>query len=168
MRNHTATHLLHAALRQVLGTHVKQAGSVVEPPRCASISPITPRWTAAEIDEVERLVNEQILRNTEVTTNVMPTRPGHCTPAPWRCSAKNTATRCAWSRPGLQQGTCGGTHVTRTGDIGVCKIVYEGSISAGVRRIEAITGEGALRSFQEAAAKRCTASRACCTRPSRN
>src|SRR5213076_2437330 len=72
MRNHTATHLLHAALRQVLGTHVKQAGSVVEPPRLRFDFTHYSALDKAEIDEVERLMNEQILRNTQVETKVMP------------------------------------------------------------------------------------------------
>jgi alanyl-tRNA synthetase len=72
MRNHTATHLLHAALRQVLGTHVKQAGSVVEPPRLRFDFTHYSALDNAEIDEVERLINEQILRNSQVETKVMP------------------------------------------------------------------------------------------------
>ena len=150
MRNHTATHLLHAALRQVLGTHVKQAGSVVEPPRLRFDFTHYAAMDQAEIEEVERLVNEQILRNTQ-------RRPPTCMPLDQAISTGAMAlfgekygdeVRVV-SVPDFSKELCGGTHVRRTGDIGVFKIVYEGSISAGVRRIEAITGEGAVRQYQE-------------------
>jgi alanyl-tRNA synthetase len=149
MRNHTATHLLHAALRQVLGPHVKQAGSVVEPPRLrfdfthyAAVDP-------AERTEIERLVNQQILRNTQVTTNVMPIDQAISTGAMALFGEKYGEQVRVVSIPDFSKELCGGTHVTRTGDIGVFKIVSESSISAGVRRIEAITGEGAVARFQE-------------------
>jgi alanyl-tRNA synthetase len=150
MRNHTATHLLHAALRTVLGTHVKQAGSVVELARLrfdfthyASVSP-------DEIAEIERLMNEQILMNNDVQTDVMPIEQALATGAMALFGEKYGDTVRVVSIPGFSRELCGGTHVRRTGDIGICKITSEGSISAGVRRIEAISGEGALRKFQEA------------------
>jgi alanyl-tRNA synthetase len=148
-RNHTATHLLHASLRQVLGSHVKQAGSVVDPRRLRFDFNHYAAMDAAEIEEVERLTNQQILRNTEVATEVMPLDKAIATGAMALFGEKYGEQVRVVSVPGFSQELCGGTHVRRTGDIGLCKIVYEGSISSGVRRIEAITGEGALRQFQE-------------------
>jgi alanyl-tRNA synthetase len=148
-RNHTATHLLHASLRQVLGTHVKQAGSVVEPGRLRFDFTHYAAMDRAEIEEVERLMNEQILKNTAVETNVMPLDQAIQTGAMALFGEKYGDQVRVVNVPGFSRELCGGTHVGRTGDIGVCKVVYEGSISAGVRRIEAVTGEGALRQYQE-------------------
>ena len=148
-RNHTATHLLHASLRQVLGTHVKQAGSVVDPGRLRFDFTHYAAMDSAEIEEVERLTNHEILRNAEVATRIMPLDQAIASGAMALFGEKYGEQVRVVSVPGFSQELCGGTHVTRTGDIGLCKIVYEGSISSGVRRIEAITGEGALRQFQE-------------------
>jgi alanyl-tRNA synthetase len=149
MRNHTATHLLHAALRQVLGTHVKQAGSVVEPPRLRFDFTHYAAMDKAEIEEVERLVNEQILRNSGVETKVLPLEQAVATGAMALFGEKYGDQVRVVSVPDFSKELCGGTHVRRTGDIGVFKIVNEGSISAGVRRIEGVTGEGAVRQYQE-------------------
>ncbi|HEY2015171.1 MAG TPA: alanine--tRNA ligase [Bryobacteraceae bacterium] len=150
-RNHTATHLLHASLRKVLGTHVKQAGSVVEPGRLRFDFTHYAHMDRPELEEVERLMNEQILRNTGVETKVMPLDQAISTGAMALFGEKYGEQVRVVSVPGFSRELCGGTHVHRTGDIGVCKIVYEESISAGVRRIEAITGEAALRQYQESA-----------------
>src|SRR5262249_22266929 len=149
-RNHTATHLLHAALRQTLGTHVKQAGSVVEPPRLRFDFTHYSALDKAEIEEVERLVNEQILSNTQVETKVMPLDQAISTGAMALFGEKYGDQVRVVDIPDFSKELCGGTHVRRTGDIGLFKIVYEGSISAGVRRIEAITGEAAIRDYQQA------------------
>ena len=155
MRNHTGTHLLHAALRKVLGTHVKQAGSVVDPGRLRFDFTHYAAMDADEIAEVERLMNEEILANAEVVTNVMDLEVALKTGAMALFGEKYGDSVRVVSIAGgngdvFSKELCGGIHVSRTGDIGVCKIVYEGSISAGVRRIEAITGEGALKRFQDA------------------
>jgi alanyl-tRNA synthetase len=151
-RNHTATHLLHASLRQVLGAHVKQAGSVVDPSRLRFDFTHYAAMDAGEIEEVERLTNQQILRNTAVGTTIMPLEEAIATGAMALFGEKYGEQVRVVNVPGFSQELCGGTHVGRTGDIGLCKVVYEGSISSGVRRIEAITGEGALRQFQETSA----------------
>jgi alanyl-tRNA synthetase len=148
-RNHTATHLLHASLRQVLGTHVKQAGSVVDPGRLRFDFTHYAGLDRAELEEVERLTNQQILKNTAVTTDVLPLDQAIATGAMALFGEKYGEQVRVVSVPGFSRELCGGTHVQRTGDIGLCKIVYEGSIAAGVRRIEAVTGEGALRQYQE-------------------
>ena len=148
-RNHTATHLLHASLRQVLGTHVKQAGSVVDPARLRFDFTHYAAMDRAELEEVERLINEQILRNEGVDTKILPLDQAIATGAMALFGEKYGEEVRVVTVPGFSRELCGGTHVRRTGDIGVCKIVYEGSISAGVRRIEAVTGEGALHQYQE-------------------
>jgi alanyl-tRNA synthetase len=158
MRNHTATHLLHAALRQVLGPHVKQAGSVVEPGRLRFDFTHYSQMTDDELVEVERLVNQQILVNTPVQTDIMDLESALSTGAMALFGEKYGDSVRVVSIPGFSRELCGGTHVSRTGDIGLFKIVYEGSISAGVRRIEAITGEGALERFQWASAQLAQAS----------
>jgi alanyl-tRNA synthetase len=149
MRNHTGTHLLHAALRTVLGTHVKQAGSVVDPDRLRFDFTHYAALDSTELAEVERLMNEQILLNREVTTNVMDLDQALSTGAMALFGEKYGDKVRVVSIADFSKELCGGTHVTRTGDIGVSKIVYEGSISAGVRRIEAITGEAVLRHFED-------------------
>jgi alanyl-tRNA synthetase len=148
-RNHTATHLLHASLRQVLGTHVKQAGSVVDPGRLRFDFTHYAGLDRAELEEVERLTNQQILKNTAVRTDILSLDQAIATGAMALFGEKYGEQVRVVSVPDFSRELCGGTHVERTGDIGLCKIVYEGSIAAGVRRIEAVTGEGALRQYQE-------------------
>jgi alanyl-tRNA synthetase len=150
MRNHTGTHLLHAALRAVLGTHVKQAGSVVEPSRLRFDFTHYTAMDQDELAEVERLMNQEILANIEVHTDVMDLDQALQTGAMALFGEKYGDKVRVVQIDTFSKELCGGTHVGRTGDIGICKIISEGSISSGVRRIEAITGEGALRRFQEA------------------
>jgi alanyl-tRNA synthetase len=150
MRNHTATHLLHAALRKVLGTHVKQAGSVVSPDRLRFDFTHYTAMDRAEIEEVERLMNHEILANIVVDTEIMPLDVAVTTGAMALFGEKYGDRVRVVSIPDFSKELCGGTHVSRTGDIGVCKVVYESSIAAGVRRIEAITGERAVERYQQA------------------
>jgi alanyl-tRNA synthetase len=152
MRNHTATHLLHAALRTVLGNHVKQAGSVVEPSRLRFDFTHYAALDGAEVAEVERLMAEQVLADKPVQTALMDLDQALTTGAMALFGEKYGEHVRVVSVPGFSKELCGGTHVGRTGEIGISKIVSEGSISAGVRRIEAVTGEGALARFQETAA----------------
>jgi alanyl-tRNA synthetase len=150
MRNHTATHLLHAALRKVLGPHVKQAGSIVAPDRLRFDFTHYTAMDQAEIDEVERLMNHEIIENIAVDTEIMPLEVAIGTGAMALFGEKYGDRVRVVSVPDFSKELCGGTHVARTGDIGVCKVMYESSISAGVRRIEAITGDRAVERYQQA------------------
>jgi alanyl-tRNA synthetase len=158
MRNHTATHLLHAALRKVLGTHVKQAGSIVDPNRLRFDFTHYAHTDPEELTEIQKLVNEEILKNIEVHTDVMDLDQALNTGAMALFGEKyGDRVRVVSLPDGFSKELCGGTHVHRTGDIGLCVVTYEASISAGVRRIEAITGEAILdKLHQEGAAARQT------------
>jgi alanyl-tRNA synthetase len=143
-RNHTATHLVHAALREILGPHVKQYGSLVAPNRLrfdfAHFKPLSSR----DIDEAEALVNEQVRRNAQVQTNVMGIQEAVSGGAlaffgdkygdKVRVVAINT----------FSKELCGGTHCLQTGEIGSFRIISETGVAAGVRRMEALTGSGAM------------------------
>src|SRR5882724_9946601 len=148
-RNHTATHLVHAALREVLGTHVKQAGSVVAPNYLRFDFTHYQPMTEAEVKEVERLVNEQILRNVKVDTDIMPVEDAIRGGAMALFGEKYSGMMRVLTVPGFSKELCGGTHVRATGDIGVFKITSDESIASGVRRIRAVTGVDAYERFRE-------------------
>jgi len=144
MRNHSATHLMHKALREVLGAHVQQKGSLVDTDKTRFDFVHTAPMTDDEIAKVEQIVNAEILANAACQARVMDIE-----------SAQNTGAMMLFGEKygdevrvldiGSSRELCGGTHVNRTGDIGLFKITSESGVAAGVRRIEATTGEGALK-----------------------
>jgi alanyl-tRNA synthetase len=159
MRNHSGTHLVHAALRNVLGTHVKQAGSLNAPDRMRFDFSHFAHVDAEELRDIEQQVNDQIRHNTKIETNITSLDNALASGALAFFGDKypesnvrvvtipdERAPRSFYSKE-----LCGGTHVHRIGDIGVLKIVGEQSVAAGVRRIEAVTGIGALEHYQQQA-----------------
>ncbi|KGE01473.1 alanyl-tRNA synthetase [Achromobacter sp. RTa] len=143
VRNHSATHLMHKALRQVLGAHVQQRGSLVDPDKTRFDFAQDAPLTAEQIARVEAIVNAEILANQPTVAQVMP----------YDDAVKGGAMALFGEKYGdtvrvldigFSRELCGGTHVARTGDIGLFKIVSEGGVAAGVRRVEAITGDNAL------------------------
>ncbi|HEV7905344.1 MAG TPA: alanine--tRNA ligase, partial [Pyrinomonadaceae bacterium] len=152
-RNHTATHLMHAALREVLGTHVKQAGSVVAPNYLRFDFTHFQPLSRDEIAEIERLVNYHILRNERVQTDELALEEAMQSGAMALFGEKYAEKVRVLSVPGLEgvfsKELCGGTHVRSTGDIGLFKIVSDESIASGTRRIRAVTGWDALTRFRE-------------------
>jgi alanyl-tRNA synthetase len=155
-RNHTATHLMHAALRNILGTHVKQAGSLVAADRLrfdfSHFAPVDP----AELTDIEQQVNDHIRQNTAIETNITTLDDALASGALAffgdRYPEQNVRV-VTIPDPGSPRGfyskeLCGGTHVKRAGDIGIFKIAVEQSVASGIRRIEALTGEGALADYQ--------------------
>ena len=147
VRNHSATHLMHKALREVLGSHVQQKGSLVNAERTrfdfAHGAPVS----AAEIREIERRVNEEVLANHATQARVMDIESAQKTGAMMLFGEKYGETVRVLDI-GTSRELCGGTHVQRTGDIGLFKVLGEGGVAAGVRRIEAVTGLNALAYLQ--------------------
>ncbi len=145
-RNHSATHLLHAALRSVLGDQVQQKGSLVEPERLRFDFSHSEALKESQLRAVETLVNVKIMENARVETKVLPIEEALESGAMALFGEKyDQDVRVLHMNNDFSVELCGGTHVKRTGDIGICKIIAEYGIASGVRRIEALTGEGALR-----------------------
>ncbi len=160
MRNHTATHLLNAALRNILGTHVKQAGSLVAPDHLRFDFSHFAHVDPSELAEIEQQVNEEIRKNLEMRTDIMNIDDALASGAlaffgdkyPEANVRVVTIPDASTPRGFYSKELCGGTHVVRTGDIGVFKIIAEQSVAAGVRRIEAISGDRALAEYQKSLA----------------
>jgi alanyl-tRNA synthetase len=151
MRNHTATHLLQAGLREVLGKHVKQAGSLVAPNHLRFDFSHFTGVADEELQDIEDLINKEVLRNQKV--EVIPDVPIDVAVNEYHAMAlfgEKYGDRVRVIKIGdFSTELCGGTHTGATGEIGLIKILKEGSVSSGVRRIEAVTGEGSLRHFQK-------------------
>src|SRR5580765_678098 len=147
--NHSATHLLHAALRKVLGNHVQQKGSLVAPDRLRFDFAHSQPVTAAELREIERLVNAQIRANTPSETRVMDYDGAVAAGAIALFGEKYDKDVRVLRMGDFSMELCGGTHVQRAGDIGLFKIVGESGVASGVRRIEALTGEAALEYVEQ-------------------
>jgi alanyl-tRNA synthetase len=151
-RNHTGTHLLHAALRQVLGTHVKQAGSSVDPTRLRFDFSHFAQVADEDLEEIERIVNREVLANSRVET--LEDVPIDVAVNEYHAMALfgekyGDKVRVVKLSDGFSTELCGGTHTSATGEIGLIKIISEGSVSSGVRRLEAISGFGALDTFRQ-------------------
>ncbi|ART55048.1 alanine--tRNA ligase [Acidovorax carolinensis] len=147
MRNHSVTHIMHKALREVLGSHVQQKGSLVNAERTRFDFAHNAAVTDAEIREIERRVNEEILANQPTQARVMDIESAQKTGAMMLFGEKYGETVRVLDI-GTSRELCGGTHVQRTGDIGLFKVVGEGGVAAGIRRIEAVTGANALAYLQ--------------------
>jgi alanyl-tRNA synthetase len=150
MRNHTATHLLHAGLREVLGKHVKQAGSLVAPNHLRFDFSHFTAVEDEELQDIEDLINQELLRNQKVETIVdVPIDVAVNEYHAMALFGEKYGDKVRVVKIGdFSTELCGGTHTAATGEIGLIKILKEGSVSSGVRRVEAITGEGSLRHFR--------------------
>jgi alanyl-tRNA synthetase len=148
-RNHTATHLLHAALRQVLGDHVHQAGSLVAPDRLRFDFSHTGAVTADELEEIERRVNEEILANRRIEIDHKAYREALDAGAMALFGEKYGDEVRVVSIPGVSMELCGGCHVRATGEIGQLRLVAETGVAAGIRRVEAVTGRRAWELARE-------------------
>jgi alanyl-tRNA synthetase len=149
MRNHTATHLLHSALRSVLGDHLKQAGSLVSPEKLRFDFTHFSGLDKEETETVERLVNEKILENLPVVTSVMDIKTAVESGAIALFGEKYGKTVRVVKVPGFTSELCGGTHCKATGEIGLFVILSESSVASGIRRMEAQTGNSAFRYLKE-------------------
>ena len=149
MRNHTGTHLLHAALRETLGTHVKQAGSLVAPDRLRFDFSHYQGVGARELTHIQNRVNEQILRNAPVQTRVMGREEALAEGALAFFGDKYGERVRVVEVAGFSKEFCGGTHVRQTGDIGLFLVTAEQGVAAGTRRLEALTGEAAINRARE-------------------
>ena len=148
-RNHTATHLLHAALRRIVGTHVRQKGSLVAPDRLRFDVSHHEAVTPDQLGEIERLVNEHVfVTNQTVETEERSTEEAIAAGAMALFGEKYGDRVRVVTVPGFSVELCGGTHCARTGDIGTFIITHEGGVAAGIRRIEAVTGATAVETFQ--------------------
>ncbi len=148
--NHTATHLLQAALRETLGEHVKQAGSYVGPERLRFDFTHFAQITPERLKEIQMLINLNIQKNLHVATQILPRDEAFKLGAIALFEERyGDQVRVMTIGDGISRELCGGTHVTSTGDIGVFFLVSEGAVASGIRRIEALTGEGAIREIQK-------------------
>ena len=148
MRNHSVTHLMHKALREVLGAHVQQKGSLVDTDKTRFDFTHNQAVTDGEIHEIERRVNEEILANAQTQARVMGIEAAQKTGAVMLFGEKYGEEVRVLDIGGSRE-LCGGTHVGRTGDIGLFKVTSEGGVAAGIRRIEAVTGANALAYLQD-------------------
>jgi alanyl-tRNA synthetase len=164
MRNHSATHLMHKALREVLGTHVQQKGSLVNAERTRFDFAHNAPVTDAQIKAIEKLVNSEILANAATSAKVMEIEAAKQSGAMMLFGEKY-GDEVRVLEIGSSKELCGGTHVQRTGDIGLFKIVAESGVAAGVRRVEAVTGSNAVAYVQELEATVNTAAAALKTQP---
>ncbi|EOA03904.1 alanyl-tRNA ligase [Herbaspirillum frisingense GSF30] len=164
MRNHSATHLMHKALREVLGSHVSQKGSLVDADKTRFDFSHNAPMTADEIRRVEDIVNREVLANVATGAQLMAYDDAIAAGA-MALFGEKYGDQVRVLSIGTSTELCGGTHVTRTGDIGLFKIVSEGGVAAGIRRVEAVTGEGALALVQSLSARVAEAAAALKTQP---